>query len=297
MIALLLHILFSTAFGLIVKDSQVRGRNLWAVGTVNYIIAAIGASIYLVRLGMAAPNFAPYQFSQPTLIVGVLAGVGYVVSYFFLLAVVKQDGISVTMAVVRLSVMIPVVFSIFYWREQPNLSQISGIILVCLSLPLLSQNRPPRQTMKSKPLTRVKGNFQHAKFLILVLFLLTGWCALSTKAFVQVSPPDAREIFLLFLFGTAAVIGIVPLLLFRMVPTPRDILPGTLLGLCNIFGNHFLLIALSGLPGMIVFPIASSSGVVLNTLFAVTVWHERLRRPVIVGIAISVLALVLINLK
>ncbi len=255
----------------------------------------------------------------------MLAGVGYVVSYFLLLAVVKQDGISVTMAVVRLSVMIPVVFSIFYWREQRNLYQISGIILVCLSLPLLSQNRPPRQTMKGKPLTPpppprpsprpplpketgvwgegmrsiggVRGIFQHANFLILVLFLLTGWCALSTKAFVQVSPQDAREIFLLFLFGTAAVIGIVPLLLFRTVPTPRDILPGTLLGLCNIFGNHFLLIALSGLPGMIVFPIASSSGVVLNTLFAVTVWHERLRRPVIVGIAISVLALVLINLK
>ena len=93
-VSLVLHIIFSTAFGLIVKDAQVRGQNLWAAGTVNYVTAAIAAWISLLRLAKAEPDLDLYQFSQPTLIIGVLAGVGYVVGYFFLLAAVKQDGIS-----------------------------------------------------------------------------------------------------------------------------------------------------------------------------------------------------------
>jgi multidrug transporter EmrE-like cation transporter len=286
MIALLFHILFSTGFGLIVKDAQVRGRNLWAVGAVNYIVAAIAA---WVSLPQAMP--AALEFSTPTAIIGVFAGVGYVVSYFFLLTVVQRDGISVPMAVVRLSVMIPVLFSIFYWHEEPNRFQIGGIVLASLSLPLLSRNRAPENN------TPHETGFRGTKPLIFILFLLTGWCALSPKMFVQISPHDSSELFLLFLFNSAAIIGIGALIVLRVVPTWGDILPGVLLGLCNIFSNHFFLITLSELPGIFVFPIASSAGVVLNTLVAVTVWREQLRRPVVVGIVISVLALVLINLK
>ena len=291
MIALLLHILFSTAFGLIVKDSQARGRNLWAVGAVNYITAAFAALIFT----MAESSLTHYQFSGATLIIGLFAGAGYVVSYFFLLTIVQHDGISIPMAVARLSVVVPILFSIFYWREIPNGYQIIGIFLVCLSLPLLGQNQPNSETDNGAHLR--KENLRRAKLLIFILFFLTGWCTLSSKIFVQTSSQDSREIFLLLLFGTAAVISVAPLIIFRIVPTIGEVLPGILLGLCNIYQNHFLLISLGKLPGILVFPIANSSALVLTTLLAVAVWHERLRRPAIVGIVISVLALVFINLK
>ncbi|MCZ6676199.1 MAG: EamA family transporter [Candidatus Poribacteria bacterium] len=290
MIELFIHILLSTAFGLIVKHAQVRGRNLWVVGAVNYITAALTASISTLAQLPIAPN----HFSQPTLIVGVLAGVGYVVSYFFLITVVKRDGISVPMAVVRLSILIPILFSIFYWQEKPNVYQIIGIGLVCLSLPLLTRNRSLVE--KKKQLSLQKGGFDRTQLILLILFFLTGWCSLSSKVFVQVSPQDSRELFLMFLFVTAAIIGLVPLVIFRTVPTIGEIFPGIVLGLCNIYQNHFLLVALNRLPGMVVFPIANSSALVLTALFAWIVWHERLRRVVIVGILISVVALVFINL-
>ena len=293
MFYLVLHILFSTGFGLVVKDAQVRTRNLWAVGAVNYFVAAIGAFISLIWVVRATPDLHFFACSPPTFIVGVFAGIGYVVSYFFLLTIVQTDGISVPMAVVRLSAMIPVLFSIFYWREKPNLYQILGIACVCLVLPLLSQNHLPQHGNQPKP----KREGRQGKYLILLLFLTTGWSSLSTKVFVQVSPQDPREFFLFFLFGTSAVVSLIPLVVLRILPTLPDLLSGILLGLCNVFGNHFLLIALTQLPGIIVFPISSALGIALNTVLAVAVWKEKLRWPVVVGLTISVLALVLINLK
>jgi drug/metabolite transporter (DMT)-like permease len=293
MLALTVYIVLSTAFGLIVKDSQVRGQKLLALGAINYITAAIGAWIFLLLLAGEEPGFVgnndrySLQFSPLTLIVGVLAGLGYVVGYFVLLAAVKREGISITMAVIRLSIAIPVILSVFVWHEKPNTYQIIGIIFVCVSLPLLSQNRP-------------SGEHHHRKadFIVLfLLFLVGGWCGLAPKMFVQVSPQDSHEIFLVFLFCSAAVINVVSLIVFRAAPTLKELLPGIMLGLCNILSNYFLLDALHKLPGIIVFPVASSVGVVLNTTLAVMIWRERLRRPVVVGIVISVLALVLINLK
>ena len=115
--------------------------------------------------------------------------------------------------------------------------------------------------------------------------------------FVQVSPQEPREVFLVLLYGTAGTISIVSLIIHRTLPTRSDILHGVLLGSCNILGNNFLLIALADLPGTLVFPIASSSGVMLNTLVAVMVWRELLRPRAIAGIVTTVAALVLINLK
>ena len=286
MIALILYIVLSTAFGLIVKDSQVRGQNLWPLGAINYVTAAIGAWIFLRLLVGVEPGFDRYQFSPLTLTVGVLAGLGYVLGYFVLLAAVKREGISITMAIIRMSIAVPVLFSVFVWHEKPNIFQIIGIIFVCVSLPLLSQNR------SSEEHHHRKGDF----IVLSLLFLVGGWCSLSPKMFVQVSPQDSREIFLVFLFCSAAVVNVVLLIVRRAPPTLKELLPGIMLGLCNIFSNYFLLDALRTLPGIIVFPVASSVGVVLNTTLAVMIWRERLRRPVVVGMVISVLALVLINL-
>jgi drug/metabolite transporter (DMT)-like permease len=296
MVSLILQIIFSTAFGLIMKDAQTRGRNLLAVGAVNYTVAAITAALVVLRDG----NF---EWSIATLIVGIFGGITYVVSYFLLIPSIRLSGISVTIAVVRVSVLVPILFSIFYWNEKPNLYQIVGVILVCLSLPLLS-NKPNNSSHENK--SKVAS-----LLLIFALFVFTGGCGLSAKAFYEFSPGSQRLIFLTFLFGTAAAIGILALIFQSIMgekheknalsasspPGIRDIVPGIFLGTSNIVGNHFLLLALKGLPGMIVFPISSSMGVILTTLVAMTVWREKLPGPAVAGIVTAVIAVVLINLK
>jgi len=281
MFFLILQILFSSSFGLIVKHSQTSGRNLLVVGAINYTVAALAAALSVIHKG-------DFQFSNATCVIGILGGIAYVVSYFFLMNVVKFSGISITWAVIRLSVLVPVLFSIFYWNEAPNNYQIAGISFVCLSLPLLSIN--------SK--AGIRSNvFSRASMFIIILFIVTGGCSLAAKAFNEFSPDNQRQTYLLFLFGTAAIISVSALFVQKSPPKARDIPFGIMLGLCNICGNYCLLLALMKLPGMVVFPVSSSIGVILTTLAGMAVWHERLQKLAIAGIVTTVIAVILINLS
>jgi len=278
---LILQILFLSSFALIVKHSQASGRNLLVVGATNYTVAAVAAALSVIYKG-------DFEFSDATLVIGILGGIAYVVSFFFLMNVVRLSGISITWAIVRLSVLVPILFSIFYWHETPNNYQITGIGFVCLSLPFLSMN-----SNADSPFS----GFNKTSLLIIILFLVTGGCGLAAKAFSEFSPNDQRQIFLLFLFGTAAVISVSAVFVQKAALRARDIPFGIMLGLCNICGNYCLLLALMKLPGMVVFPISSSMGVVLTTLAGMAVWHERLRKLAMAGIVAAVVAVVLINLK
>ena len=281
MFFLILQILFSSSFGIIVKHSQASGRNLLVVGATNYTVAALSAALSVIYQG-------DFEFSNATFVIGILGGVAYVVSFFFLMNVLRLSGISITWAIIRLSVLVPLLFSILYWHEAPNNYQIAGISFVCLSLPLLSIN--------SKADSALRG-FDKTSLLIIILFVVTGGCGLAAKAFSEFSPGDQRRMFLFFLFGTAAIIAVAALFVQRTRPKARDLPLGIILGLCNICGNYCLLLALMKLPGMVVFPISSSMGVVLTTLAGMGIWHERLRKLAIAGIATAIIAVVLINLR
>ena len=58
-----------------------------------------------------------------------------------------------------------------------------------------------------------------------------------------------------------------------------------------------LLMALARLPGMLVFPVSGSMGIVLTTLAGVAIWREKLRGLAVLGIIAAAIAVVLINLK
>ena len=88
-----------------------------------------------------------------------------------------QGGGAITLAIVRLSVVIPILFSIVIWHEIPNSLQILGIVTVCLALPFLSLGLG-RQA--SRP---VRG----VLWILVALFITTGFCHLSPKVFSELA--------------------------------------------------------------------------------------------------------------
>ena len=82
-----------------------------------------------------------------------------------------------------------------------------------------------------------------------------------------------------------------------MRPGWRDYPPGLVLGALNVLINLFLLGALEQLPGAIVFPVSSAGGVLLVTVSSAFLWRERLGRAALSGVAVSIVALILINSK
>lgn len=281
MLFLVLHIIFASLFALQIKHYQASGRDMFAVGAINYIVAAVVAGVWVGYKG-------EFGIDNATWIIGTLCGIAYFVAYFFMINAVKSSGISITWSVARLSVIIPVLFSIFYWKEQPNAFQIGGIVSVCMSLPLLSirSNNGSNDRVSRR-----------ASSMIIALFLVAGSIGLASKAFSELSPYEQRQMYLLFLFGTTAIVS-TSVAVVRKVPLKLTDIPfGIMLGVCNLLAGHFLLLALTKLPAMLVFPIAGSMSIILTTLAGVTIWREKLRKLTILGIAVAVIAVVLINLK
>lgn len=279
MIALLLSTLFSSGFGLVVCYAQRRNCNLLAVGALNYLTAAL----FHVALRTREGGFHP---SPLTWEIGILAGIAYVTAYFFLFPFMKLRGVSISTAVVRLSVLIPVVFSVVLWGERPSRMQTSGAILALMSLPLLGFH--PSSNRES---LRAKG-----VLLLIALFVGNGLCLLSVRGYHQTGVQGEESLFLGILFSTAAVVSNAVWLLRREGSSRRDILPGVMLGICNALANRALVEALQQLPGVLVFPFYSSVGLVFAAVFAGVVWGERISRIETVGMIVAVGAVVFINM-
>jgi multidrug transporter EmrE-like cation transporter len=74
-----------------------------------------------------------------------------------------------------------------------------------------------------------------------------------------------------------------------------DPLYGGLVGAFNIGGNLSTLLALSTLPGAVVFPLVSSGGLLLVMVLSRLIFRERLNRLNLLGVVLTLLAVVLIN--
>jgi len=289
MIFLIANIILISSFGLLLKHSGSRGQNLLAVGAVNYIVAALLSIFSVVSEGR-------FQFSSPTMIFGTMNGVTYVVCFFLILYAMNARGIAVSMAIVRIAVIIPVLFSIIYWQEIPNGWQVIGIVLACISLPLLAARRRDNQPRGIASASK-REETKWLGLVIATLFLFSGGSQVAMKSFNELSPPSEKPMYLLFLFGTTAIVSVWLLLWKRIVPSWGDIIYGVVIGSSNILGSGALIFALEKLPGMIVFPISASAGLLFTVVIAVSLLGERLERRTVVGMITTITALVFINLK
>lgn len=276
---LAIHIAGSVAFGHVMKWALRRNCGLVAVGAVNYVVAS---SLSLV-LALAIRSAGLTGLGVAT---GVVGGLSYVVSYYFYYQSIRLTGVSVSTAVVRLSVLPAVVASIALWGERPAEHQVVGVLLVLVALPLLSRQPGDKAVQLAGP---VWG-------WLMLLFVTTSGGPVAAKVFQESGAPLAKPYLLAVWFGMAAVVALATLRLQRLRPTRDDLPLGALLGAVNVVGNFAMLAALDHLPGAIVFPASSAGGVLLVVVTSAALWRERLSRLAFLGVLVAVPSLVLMNL-
>ncbi|NCO35893.1 MAG: EamA family transporter [Armatimonadetes bacterium] len=290
MIYLLLHILSSSAFGLTFKWAQSRQRDIVSVGVINYVVAAFLSACCAIGQGQGL-------LSSAALMVAIFGGFAYIFSYLGLIPAVRDAGVALSMAVVRLGIaLVPAVVSMILWGEHLTRIQTIGLLLTGAALPMMNLGG----RMPHRPKARASVS------VLAWLFLSSGAGGLAARAFQEWGQPPERFAYLSILFGTAALVN--GLFLLRVVerrrtdsgttsvsPSLRDVPYGVVLGAVNLVGNWFLLAALKTVPASVVFPVASSGSVLLTALFALIVWGERRSRVGNIGMALAVLALLLVN--
>lgn len=276
MLSLALAIICTTLFSLIVRHTQRAGQDQLAVMGLNY--AAASAAGFLI-----AGNL---QIAPQTWLIGILGGVIFVTCYLLFIHSLDLKGVAIANAVTRLSVVIPVLGTIFVFGETPHAMEAVGAAVAIAAMPLLSLDRGvngSRLTRRQVPL-------------LLALFVMNGCCLLVNKWFQAVGLEAQRPAFLGVLFGTAAAVSAVAWAATSRRSGWQEVSCGVPLGVIN-FGTSFMLIrALDELPGTVVFPVVAALGLVLTSGFAAWAWREVPGRMGQVGLALALVAVVLVKL-
>ncbi len=278
MLSLLLHVVFLCSFELIVKRGTLRKMDMTTIGTLNFVVAA------LVGIPLWAAS-ADAEVSWATLGLGTVMGFCYLTSFFFVLYSIRHQGVAATRALMQLALIIPIVFSVFWWNERPHGAQALGLIIAVGSIVLLDARRDLEQRTRTS-----------LRWTMVAMFLLIGGARLTAKAFTEMGTPEQTAFFFIALFAFSGIGATVKILWQRPAMPPSAWAYGSLLGLINITQALFLIRAVAELPGIIVFPAAACASVAVTTLFATLLLGERPTSRQYVGIAASSAAVVLLGM-
>ena len=234
------------------KNNQQR---LNPIGFVNYLVA------FFISIWVLSQE-QDFEFSKLTFALGISNGVTYAAGFELFTLGIRLSGIVVTAALVRLSIVLPILVSMLFWKEIPNLWQAIGLLLTFVAIPLLSQREkePTYKFTPDRPEVPQGLGFAVATTILIV----TGISRLTMKAFNEMCPIDEKSLYMSLLFGVATIIYLGICLYQKTWPNWWEVFYGTLIGICNVAGSWALLIALDQVSALIAFPMSSSGGRIIH---------------------------------
>ena len=281
MIWLLPAAMSSIAIAIILKVNEGwKGDRLLLAGA-NYIVASF--------LAFALLGFRIHSPALSTIWLGGVTGIDYVLAFLVLMAGISKGPLAVPVTVMRLSVALPVIFSIFFWGEKPLALQWAGMILGAVSFILFGFGIAG----KDRARTADRGFWP----LMTTLFLVTGIASVLLKSFSETLQDVDRMVFTWILFTVAALFTWIMIAVRGVKFDRRTFFLGLLLGVPNLFSTVFTLIALRSVPASVVFPFINVTVISGSAFAAFYIWKEKLGRMALLGLAAAALALVLLTVK
>ena len=302
---LLLAIGCSAAIALIFKHSETSGLNRYAVTSANYLTACTVSVIHLTIQGFPAaswpePGVALEEIGRAlaggnatlsvgaslywAALVGLGAGTVFFLAFVFYQISVRDHGVSLAGAFAKLGILVPMSLSLLLWQELPGAVQWAGIGLAVASIMLV--NWP------------VKGRWRGAvRPALLLLFVLGGLAEFSNKVFQKYGQVDVKTVFLLTTFSVALLGSLTATLRTRRQFGLKDVIVGCAVGVPNLYSSFFLIEALQSIRAAVAFPVYAAGSIVIINLGGVFLFGERLNRREQLAVGLTVVALILINLR
>ena len=285
MVYLLISICISSFLFVIFKLFDVLKINTFQAIVINYFTAA-ALGFYLSN-GSVSFKEIPHQ---PWFVGAFLLGIMFILVFNIMALTSQKNGLSVASVSSKMSVVIAIVFGVWYYEENLSLIKFVGILLALMAVYLTSS--------KEK-----NGIAQKNKDFLFPILLFFGSGAIDTSLkYVETSfvKEGGVPLFSATIFGCAFVLGIIVLLYQKIKGTLsfelKSVFGGILLGVPNYFSIVYLLKALSteGMESSSAFTLNNVGIVILSTLFGLFIFKEKLIRKNWIGISIAVVSIILI---
>jgi len=285
MIFLILCILCSAGIMVVFKFAGNQKVNIFSIIVVNYIIAA---SLGFIIGGAPDRNIISSPWFPWACIIGVL----FILMFFVIALSTIKAGISTTTVATKMSVVIPIVFSIVYFTENTSFLKLTGIIIAVLAVFLAVYK---------------KGNISSGQvntiYLPILLFLGAGLIDSLIKYTQQVHTAGSEPVlFSSIVFSISALCGIIiGLARRRVVPikeATRIGIFGVFLGIINFGSLYGLVRALDSrvFDSSVIFGINNIGIVLLSVFIAMLFFSEKLTRINKTGVLLSIVAIILLSL-
>lgn len=286
MIYLLLSILSSSAIYVIFKlFGRFKVDSLSAL-VMNYIIACL--------LGLlTGPEIQSFKEIVHTdwFPGAVILGCLFILVFNLMIITTRRNGISVVSVASKMSVVLSVVFVIFYYDEDPGIIKILGILLALTAVYLVSVKDQESKSLKKSGL-----------IFPLLVFLGSGIIESGLK-FLETEFVGKSEvaIFSSSIFAVAALVGILLILMRYLLRgtavKSRDLLGGMILGIPNYYSVYFFIQALRipNFSGSTVFVLNNVSIVLFSTLLGLIFFREKLFFKNWAGIVLAVISIILVS--
>lgn len=278
MLFLLLAIFSSAAIAVIMRLSADSVCSNITMLAANYLTCLLFAAGYAgFRL---APSIHPgFSFAAG---LGSINGFLYLLGFVLLQYNTRKSGVVLSSVFMKLGLLVPIAASILLFGEMPTWLQGIGFLLAVGAILLINYEKGAAAS-GAKP--------------ALVLMLLCGGLGdAMSKVYEVWGQPTLADQFLFYTFVSAFILCVASAL-YKREPFEKDALIfGVLVGIPNFFSAKFLLLALTHLPAVIVYPTFSVATVLVVTLAGVLLFEERLKARQWVALGIILASLILLNI-
>lgn len=278
MFFLILAVLSSSMISIIMRLSSDKISANLSMLAVNYIICSFLAAGYA---GFDVLPVAQQGFGT-TLMLGILSGVLYLVSFMLLQFNTRKNGIVLSSVFMKLGLLVPMILSVAVFREKPTGVQITGFVVAVAAIVIINIKKGTKAESFGPGL--------------IVLLIMGGSADAMSKVFESFGTAALSNQFLFYTFTVAFIFCAALVLIKRERPGKKEILFGTFIGIPNFFSSKFLLEALNELPAVVVYPTFCVATMLIVTLTGAFFFKEKLTKRQWSALVMIIAALVMLNI-
>ncbi len=265
------------------KLAETRKYATINVITVNYLIAVIAAAGMNVFKGISVIPGFPLWFWGFVVFVGIL----FISNFFLLSKSVDQNGVGVSLAAMRVSLLIPILLSILFYGEILTFQRFFGIALVFAAMIILVFAR-----------RGIKQIHVNSHWLLIGIFMFTGIADASLKIYDEEMRFEASEAhFLSAVFLVSLLIGAsVALKRGRLQKMKRgEFGLGIMVGIPNLLSSIFLIWAFDHFDASVVYSVVNMMVIAGGAITGLIIWKDKMNNGEWSGVFIAILAILLLT--
>ena len=290
MIYLILAILFSTGVFVAMRLFERFKLDNHQALMWNYVFAA-GTGFLLCK-----------QFDTPAQLIvepwfglSLITGFWFIFTYLLMTASTQRSGVTVTSLSSKLSVVLPTLAGVIFFKEKLGLVASLGIVLALVAL-VLEVGGKKGDTLNHRD---TKHSVSTIGLLPLFIFFGTGTGDILMKLTEQRNGADDMSFMIAFIYFIALLFGIL-IVAYDLIRCKskwqwKSALGGIGLGVINFFSTFSIYHAMRCYDNVVLFPIYNIGVVSVTALVGWLLFKEKLTWKNYLGLAIAIIAVILIT--